>query len=286
VASPPDPASRLRRSVERHYDSLAFLYRAFWGEHIHHGLWLEGDAPPAVAQERLVAHLAERAAVRRGERVLDVGCGYGAAGRWLARRLGCRVTGVTISRKQARRARRRTSGDAGAVQIVRADAAALPFAAGAFDVVWVIECIEHLVDKRRFVLDAARLLRPGGRLAICTWQRADGGREAEELVRQVCESFLCPSLAAGRDYIDWCSVAGLEVIHAEDLTAHVQPTWEILTRRISRPWLAPARRLAGRELRRFLDGFPSIARAYRTGAMTYGLLVAARAQGNRRQRPS
>ncbi len=289
-----DPGLWLRRSVERHYDSLAFLYRAFWGEHIHHGLWLGDDVPPAVAQERLVARLAERAGIARGERVLDVGCGYGASGRWLARRLGCQVTGVTISRRQARRAQHAAArgggpggGPGGALRVVRADAAALPFGDGAFDVVWVIECIEHLADKRRFVRDAARLLRPGGRLALCTWQRTEnGGPGADELVRAVCESFLCPSLATGRELAEWCSAAGLRLRYAEDLTAGVRPTWDVLMRRLSRPWLAPARRLVTGGLRRFLDGFPAIARAYGTGAMSYGLLIAERGQGNRRQRPS
>ncbi|NIW02680.1 MAG: methyltransferase type 11, partial [Gammaproteobacteria bacterium] len=73
----------LRHAVERHYDSLALLYRLFWGEHVHHGLWPARGGSPRDAQIRLVSHLADRAGIAGGERVLDVGCGYGASARWL-----------------------------------------------------------------------------------------------------------------------------------------------------------------------------------------------------------
>jgi tocopherol O-methyltransferase len=273
--------SELRRSIERHYDSLAFLYRTFWGKHIHHGLWLDGPSPPRLAQEQLVSYLADRAEVREGEEILDVGSGYGASGRWLSHRFGCRVTGVTISRKQARLARRYNEryGHAGRTQVVRANAADLPFAAGSFDLVWVVECIEHLADKRRFVRETARMLRPGGRFALCTWQRGEGIEAAEPQLREVCEAFLCPSLASAAEYRAWCEAAGLEVRCEENLTPHVRATWDILGKRIGRPWLAPLRLLVGRRVRRFVAGFPVIASAYDSGAMSYGLVVAAKLSG-------
>jgi tocopherol O-methyltransferase len=266
----------LAQVVARHYDSLATLYRVFWGEHIHHGLWPADGGTPRTAQEQLVSHLASRAQVARGSRVLDVGCGYGASGRWLAAWLDCQVTGITISTRQARYARRlnRSRGLSERSAVLRGDAAALPFRSGAFDVVWVIECLEHLADKAGFVADVARLLRPGGRFALCSWQRGDA--DGERLLNEVCEAFLCPSLASQEQYRDWCGAAGLEVVHAEDLTPRVSPTWDILMRRTGRPWLAPLRLVLDGDARRFLDGFPAIAEAYRTRAMSYGLLIAER----------
>ncbi|NIN72306.1 MAG: methyltransferase domain-containing protein [Gemmatimonadetes bacterium] len=269
--------SSLVGAIARHYDSLALLYRTFWGEHIHHGLWLADDESPHIAQEHLIEHLAERAGIGRGERVLDVGCGYGASARWLSSRFGCRVTGVTISTAQARLARRRNlrQGHASSIHIVRADAAAPPIHDGTFDLVWVVECIEHLRDKRRFVEETARVLRPGGRFALCTWLRGDGTPADDRLVEDVCESFLCPSLASADEYRLWCEEAGLGVLCSEDLTSQVRKTWAVLSDRVSRPLLAPLKRmLLDPAARRFLDGFATIAEAYDGGAMSYGLLVA------------
>ncbi len=218
--------------------------------------------------------------------MLDVGCGYGASGRWLAQR-GCQVLGVTLSRRQARTARslsaRRGQGER--TTFLRADAAALPFAGQTFDVIWVIECLEHLTDKPRFLREAAGLLRPSGRLALCTWQRVGGETDDPRLVGEVCDAFLCPGLATAAEYRSGCESAGLEVIHYEELTADVRRTWEILNRRVGRGWLEPLRRMLAPELRRFLAGFAAIGRAYDSGAMSYGLWVAARGQGSPRRRP-
>ncbi len=153
-----------------------------------------------------------------------------------------------------------------------------------FDVIWVIECLEHLGDKSRFLKEAASLLRPGGRLALCSWQRSEGQAADPGQVQKVCDAFLCPGLATPAEHRAWCEVAGLEVIHREDLTAEVRQTWDVLIRRVESRWLAALRLFLAPETRRFLAGFPAIARAYESGAMTYGLLVAVRGQGNPRRR--
>lgn len=279
MSEPNRGGAGLRPAIQRHYDSLAHLYRAFWGDHIHHGLWRTPSDSPRRAQEQLIELLAQRATLRAGERVLDVGCGYGGSARWLADRFGARVTGITISRAQARIATRLSrSGDGGGgrrLPVVVADAARLPFSNGAFDLVWVIECLEHLEDKAAFIQKCASLLRPGGRLALCSWQRT-GRPDGDELVAQVCSAFLCPNLARLEDHESWCRSAGLRVETAEDLTTRVRATWDILRRRVSRPWIAPLRLLVSPSTRRFVDGFAAISRAYENGAMSYGLLVAAR----------
>lgn len=219
--------------------------------------------------------------------MLDIGCGYGASGRWLAARLGCRVLGLTVSGRQARTTRRLNlrRGLDEQTRVVRADATALPVARESFDVIWVIECLEHLADKPRFLKEAAALLRPGGRLALCSWQRSGNQPSNPSQVETVCDAFLCPGLATPAENRAWCEAAGLEVIHGEDLTAEVRATWDVLIRRVESRWLAAPRSLLAPETRRFLAGFAAIARAYDSGAMTYGVWVAVRGQGNPRLRP-
>ena len=88
------------RQVSGHYDDLDALYREIWGEHLHHGLWTTGRESAEAAVVALVARVADAAAIRPGDRVCDVGCGYGATSRWLAENRGARVTGLTISERQ------------------------------------------------------------------------------------------------------------------------------------------------------------------------------------------
>jgi len=100
-----------------------------------------------------------------GRRLLDAGCGDGI---YLveAARLGAQASGVDISEAMLRVARRRAA-DAGAtVDLHRADLQELPFADDTFDVVRAITVLRFFPDPQRAVDEMARVLTPGGRLAI------------------------------------------------------------------------------------------------------------------------
>ncbi len=264
--------------IARHYDLGSPFYRLLWGPHIHHGLWLTGEESPREAQEQLTRELARRARIAPEECVLDVGCGLGGSALWLAQHRRCRVLGVTLSRVQrmwaAASARLRGLGHR--AQFRRIDAEEMDYPPQSWDVLWSIECTEHLFDKATFFRRAARWLRPGGRVAICAWLAGPEPLDAEqtELVQQVCRAFLCPSLATAEEYLGWFRQAGLEQGRFEDWTPQVMRTWELCQSRTRR---LPLRQVAGtidRRMGLFLDHFETIHRAYATGAMQYGCLVA------------
>src|SRR5687767_11309132 len=141
-SSPAEWASQ--EAIRQHYDRLSAHYHAFWGEHIHHGLWEEAASPEA-AQVRLIERLARQAEIRPGSRILDIGCGLGGSSRWLARELGCSVLGITISPVQVRMAEAltRKAGLTESVSFALMDARDLSQLREQFDAVWVIECSEH-----------------------------------------------------------------------------------------------------------------------------------------------
>jgi tocopherol O-methyltransferase len=274
--------TRLVDSVRAHYDRLAFFYRTFWGEHIHHGYW-EGDETPEAAQVQLITRLAERAAVPAGGRVLDVGCGFGGSSLWLARQLDCQVTGITISPVQVKRASKqaRAAGLADRTRFLIHDANQLDFPTASFDVVWIIECSEHLEDKARFISSCARVLKPGGRIALCAWLDADAGRtETARLVAEVCHGMLCPSLARAVDYTSWMEAAGFEDIEVEDITRRVEKTWDLCLPVVERPAMRALRWLMDEKTKAFVLSFQAIRRAFKEGAMSYGMFTARRAVGH------
>lgn len=272
-----------KRSIQSHYDLATPFYRLLWGPHIHHGLWDDGDSTlaPRDAQLRLTETLADLGHLRTGDRVLDVGCGMGGSAIHLAKSHGCRVTGITLSGLQRRWARTAAwwQGVAATTDFRRGDIETEVFAPESFDVVWSIECTEHLADKPRFFEHAATWLRPSGRVAICAWLAAEDAAAAPERrrqVEQVCEAFLCPSLGSFSDYCGWMERAGLVVDETLDWTDRVARTWELCASRVQAwgidrlaPWIDPAQAL-------FVDHFSTLLGAYRSGAMQYGCFVAHR----------
>ena len=130
-----------------------------------------------VRGRQATVELAERAALRSGERVLDVGCGLGGSARYLATEHGARVVGVDLTRESVDAAEvlARLTGLAGQVEFREADARALPFADASFDVVWTEHVQMNIADKRVFYSGLARVLAPGGRLVFHDIFQGEGG---------------------------------------------------------------------------------------------------------------
>lgn len=282
-----------RGLVARHYDELDPFYRALWGEHLHHGLWTTGQESPAEAAVALVDEVARRGRVGPGSRVCDVGSGYGAVARRLAA-AGGQVTGLTVSETQYRHAvatagARATAGpvpEGGAVppapRFLLRDWMENDLEDASFDAVIAIESLSHMPDPARALMEARRVLRPGGRLVACVWLAAERPRpwERRHLLRPICDEGRLSALPSASDYGRWIATAGFRDPELEDVSHRVARTWTVCARRLA---AALPRRDS---LRYLLDGRNSerafalsvlrLLVAFRTGAMRYGIITAAR----------
>ena len=215
--------------------------------------------------------LAALAGIGAATHVLDVCSGMGGPARYLAHRLGCRVTGLDITKS-------RHEGSVRLTALVKLDhlvdfrlgnALDMPFADATFDVVIGQEAFAHVPDKPRLIAECARVVRPGGTIAFTDILRRDGLSAAE--FERLRGGMTFQSLESLEGYGALLTGCGCKVIACDDLGAW----WtEVLERR-----LAMYRSLQETTVAKF--GAAHFAKWDETYAFFVGLFAAGRLGGGR-----
>ena len=191
-------------------------------------------AAVAVRDRALKRRVLDRAALRSGEEVLDVGCGTGTLVVGLARATpGVVVTGLDADPAILRKARRRTADAGFEITFDEGMSTALPYADSSFDVVLSTLFFHHLRDdaKSGTASELVRVLRPGGRLVV-----GDLGRPQDPLMRaavlttvQLVDGFATTASNVRGDLPEILAGAGLEDVQVRDRMRTPTGSYEIIT---------------------------------------------------------
>ncbi|TQM81683.1 methyltransferase family protein [Saccharothrix saharensis] len=241
----------------------------FAGGFINFGYWagipLDGEltVEQRVASQRALYDLVVDAlGVGPGDRVLEVGSGRGVGARRVLLRGPALVRGVDLMPEQVARAAR--ANDDPRVAFVRGSCDDLPFPDGSFDALLSVEAAQHFEDVAAFTRESARVLGPGGRLAVTTFFTRTG--DAGARLAGVLETFATGLDQAHRvdDVVRDLRAAGLADVRADGIGEHV---WRGLDR-----WLAQGPRPDGWD-RNWLP-------AFERGLLDYYLVTARKPAGS------
>ena len=170
---------------------------------------------------RLADPLLDAAHVAGGTRVLDLATGPGYVAARAAER-GADVVGVDVATAMVSLAARLQPG----LDFRQADVHELPFEHGSFDAVVGNFAILHLGRPEQAAAEFARVLRPGGRLALTTWDRPERARLLGLFLDAVAETGVSgpPDLPAGPDLFRFADEAEFERLLRDSGLEHAAVT--------------------------------------------------------------
>jgi len=161
-AMPEDPSDLMVDVYDRRmYESLTLEY--YGNTHFHNfGFWREITRTQKQACENLMEELLSFIPRKKG-RILDVACGKGATTKYLLKYYTpSKIIGTNISEKQLETCRENVPG----ITFLAMDAATLEFDDNYFDNLICVESVFHFDTRERFLQEAQRVLKPGGRLVL------------------------------------------------------------------------------------------------------------------------
>ncbi|MFI6207129.1 class I SAM-dependent methyltransferase [Streptomyces sp. NPDC051041] len=215
-----------RRAISHHYDVGNDFYELVLGPSMVYSCayWPAPDSTLETAQRDKLELVCRKLGLKPGQRLLDVGCGWGSMAVHAAREHGVSVVGITLSQEQAAYARKRVA-DAGLTDRVEIRVQDYrDVADGPYDAVSSIGMAEHVGAERYldYATDLHRLLRPGGRLLNHQIARRPQRDESAYSVDAFIDAYVFPDgeLQPVGTTVTQLERAGFEVRDVESIREH------------------------------------------------------------------
>ncbi|KAB1144011.1 class I SAM-dependent methyltransferase [Streptomyces luteolifulvus] len=217
-----------KRAISHHYDVGNDFYEIVLGPSMVYSCayWPapEPDSTLETAQRDKLELVCRKLALTHGQRLLDVGCGWGSMAIHAAREHGVSVVGITLSHEQAAYARKRVADEGLTDRVEIRVQDYRDVADGPYDAISSIGMAEHVGSKRylEYAEDLFRLLKPGGRLLNHQIGRRPRRDESAYSVDEFIDAYVFPDgeLAPVGATVAQLERAGFEVRDLESIREH------------------------------------------------------------------
>ncbi|MFF9401162.1 class I SAM-dependent methyltransferase [Streptomyces sp. NPDC014744] len=237
---------RDKAAISHHYDVGNDFYELFLGPSMVYscGYWEDGGTLEEAQRDKLDL-VCRKLALKEGDRLLDIGCGWGSMAIHAAREYGARVTGVTLSAEQAAYARKRVADEGLADRVEIRVQDYRDVRDGPYDAVSSIGMAEHVgaVRFRDYADDVHALLKPGGRLLNHQIARRPEKDESAYHVDEFIDAYVFPDgeLAPVGRTMAILEEAGFEARDVESIREHYALTLRGWVANLEKHWDRAAR---------------------------------------------
>ncbi|KAI0524992.1 hypothetical protein KFK09_004382 [Dendrobium nobile] len=216
--------------VNKYYDLATSFYEFGWGESFHFADRWKGESLKESIR-RQEHFLALQLGLKRGMRVLDVGCGIGGPLREISRFSFVSITGLNNNEYQIARATElnRLAGLGNSCDFVKADFMKMPFRDNTYDAIYAIAATCHAPDVFGCYKEIYRVLKPGQCFAAYEWCMTDHYDPTNESHKKIKAEIEIgnglPDIRSTHQCLDALQKAGFEVIWEKDFATDSALPW-------------------------------------------------------------
>ena len=219
-----------KKNVEHHYDiggeKGEKLYDIFLDKkHRQYscGYWKKNTKTLEEAQQNKIDHIIKKLNIKNGQKVLDVGCGWGGMALELARQKDCEVTGISLSKNQISYCKKKAK-ELGLDNQVSFELADYREIRGEYDRIYSVGMFEHVGRKfyNKFFKSMSKLLKKDGTFLLHTIGVVEKPSPPNKFINKyIFPGGICPSLS---QIIKSIERTGLIVSDTETLIRHYDKT--------------------------------------------------------------
>ena len=236
------PQSHHEQAVSQYYtDHTEKSYMAQWdSDNIHLGLFEEGESiafcelipERALIKKRAIQRMTEAvigpARIQSSDIVVDAGCGIAGTAIYIAQTYRCQVIGINICQHQLDIAAHKVASaqNGSLIQLKFADCSRhLPFPDHSVDVIVNIESACHYSNRRQFLSECKRILKPTGRIAAqdVVYSTDTSAEDYTKYIVPLCEAWRLSKLETPQSYKEILEDSGFKVIELIDLRDGIKP---------------------------------------------------------------
>ncbi|GMQ24656.1 27-O-demethylrifamycin SV methyltransferase [Algoriphagus sp. oki45] len=215
--------------IVRYYENCQVDYELLWKLDrimcMHYGYWDESTTSLSHALLNMNKQLAEFGSLKKGQRVLDAGCGVGGSSFFIAKTYGSQTEGITLSDKQVEACKSNAlkQGLQDSCNFSKQNYLSTEFPDNSFDVVWGMESVCYAWDKKDFLKEAYRVLKPGGTLVVADFfsnPLSPNSKEAE-LMKKWTDTWAIKAYAGIEEFWEKMEDTGFVQRQRKDVTPSV-----------------------------------------------------------------
>jgi cyclopropane fatty-acyl-phospholipid synthase-like methyltransferase len=219
------------KDISDYYQHTAVHYKRFWklGEEksLHYGFWKKGINTFAQALQAVNDEIIELANINEKHTVLDAGCGVGGSSTYIAKKTNCKAIGITLNESQKLEAEqnavnRKVENNCSYEMMNYCHTA---FDEETFDTIWGVESICHATDKREFLQEAYRLLKPNGTLIVIDFFKEENINDKQyTYLKKWLHAWAIDDLETTNSFMQKAKNVGFTNVQNIDKTEEVKPS--------------------------------------------------------------